>query len=682
MGRRKIEIQRISDDRNRAVTFIKRKAGLFKKAHELSVLCQVDIAVIILGSNNTFYEFSSVDTNDLIEHYQNNKNLLHEVKDPSDYGDFHKSASVNINQGLLKSSVVTKSSESNATAIKRTENGDDDENDEGEEEDHVSLKKGPNINLNIRASDKDVPGTHLRLLSPTALISKMDSNDRNKRHHENALPPLQRIKRLKPDPLQIDNIPTQQQQQQQQQQHKSQQGIPRPYHNNMYNLNQPSSSSSSPSTMDFPKLPSFQNSSFNTRPPPLSISPDKFNKPYTSTTVRTPRHDHKLSNINTDNSTYTQSPPNSLEDSIQQTVKARRKLSARPVLRVRIPNNNFSSNSAIQSEPSSASSASTSANGSSMGSSQIMKENRTSRSSKASPLLGPAPGPLTLQKGINGRVVIKLPDANTPSNTNSNNNNGNNSTSNNDNKTNRNNNNNINSNTNTNNNHQNHHHPYSFGNGSSPLFSATQPYIATPLQPSNIPGGPFQQNTSSFLAQRQAQQYQQLSFKKQSQTVPLNTALTGRPPPNFSGSEHSNGPPTGSLPSKFVHDLMSNSPNVSSIPMFSDWAMGPNSAKPGNTHGAGTFSQVQTTTNSSGSSNNNYYNNAEEVPVSGADIPEQNNNGDANNHPNPNTYDAAASSYNGNTGLTPYINTAQTPLGTKFFNFSTDISGEKNSNKI
>lgn len=90
MGRRKIEIQRISDDRNRAVTFIKRKAGLFKKAHELSVLCQVDIAVIILGSNNTFYEFSSVDTNDLIYHYQNDKNLLHEVKDPSDYGDFHK----------------------------------------------------------------------------------------------------------------------------------------------------------------------------------------------------------------------------------------------------------------------------------------------------------------------------------------------------------------------------------------------------------------------------------------------------------------------------------------------------------------------------------------------------------------------------------------------------------------
>lgn len=86
MGRRKIEIEPITDERNRTVTFIKRKAGLFKKAHELAVLCQVDVALIILGHNNTFYEFSSVDTNDLLDHYQNDKSLLHDIKDPSFYG--------------------------------------------------------------------------------------------------------------------------------------------------------------------------------------------------------------------------------------------------------------------------------------------------------------------------------------------------------------------------------------------------------------------------------------------------------------------------------------------------------------------------------------------------------------------------------------------------------------------
>ena len=137
---------------------------------------------------------------------------------------------------------------------------------------------------------------------------------------------------------------------------------------------------------------------------------------------------------------------------------------------------------------------------------------------------------------------------------------------------------------------------------------------------------------------------------------------------------------------------MSNSPNVSSMPMFSDWAMGPNSARPihavpGNTNSASSFPPIPTNmtsnpNNNNPNSNNNYYNNAEEVPASGAAMPDRSSDGDISNHPNPNTYDVAASSYNGNTGLTPYINTTQTPLGTKFFNFSTDISGEKNSSKI
>ncbi|KAH8831423.1 hypothetical protein DL96DRAFT_1587739 [Flagelloscypha sp. PMI_526] len=43
MGRRKIEIREIQNDRNRSVTFLKRKHGLFKKAFEISVLCRVQV---------------------------------------------------------------------------------------------------------------------------------------------------------------------------------------------------------------------------------------------------------------------------------------------------------------------------------------------------------------------------------------------------------------------------------------------------------------------------------------------------------------------------------------------------------------------------------------------------------------------------------------------------------------
>jgi hypothetical protein len=50
-------------------TFLKRKGGLFKKAHELSVLCSVDVAVIIFGHNKKLYEFSSGDIGETLTRY-------------------------------------------------------------------------------------------------------------------------------------------------------------------------------------------------------------------------------------------------------------------------------------------------------------------------------------------------------------------------------------------------------------------------------------------------------------------------------------------------------------------------------------------------------------------------------------------------------------------------------------
>ncbi|KAM4067291.1 SRF-type transcription factor [Hirsutella rhossiliensis] len=84
MGRRKIEIKAIKDDRNRSVTFLKRKGGLFKKAHELSVLCSVDVAVFIFGNNKKLYEYSSSDMRDLIHRYQLH-GAINEHKGPADF---------------------------------------------------------------------------------------------------------------------------------------------------------------------------------------------------------------------------------------------------------------------------------------------------------------------------------------------------------------------------------------------------------------------------------------------------------------------------------------------------------------------------------------------------------------------------------------------------------------------
>ncbi|KAG9521587.1 hypothetical protein KCV07_g3548, partial [Aureobasidium melanogenum] len=84
MGRRKIEIRPIKDDRNRSVTFLKRKGGLFKKAYELSVLCSVDVAVIIFGNNKKLYEFSSGDIHETVARFQYYGGA-HEHKGPADF---------------------------------------------------------------------------------------------------------------------------------------------------------------------------------------------------------------------------------------------------------------------------------------------------------------------------------------------------------------------------------------------------------------------------------------------------------------------------------------------------------------------------------------------------------------------------------------------------------------------
>ncbi|KAJ5119724.1 hypothetical protein N7448_010393 [Penicillium atrosanguineum] len=84
MGRRKIEIKAIKDDRNRSVTFLKRKGGLFKKAHELAVLCSVDVAVIIFGHNKKLYEYSSCDMPEALGRYHY-FGSPHEHKGPGDF---------------------------------------------------------------------------------------------------------------------------------------------------------------------------------------------------------------------------------------------------------------------------------------------------------------------------------------------------------------------------------------------------------------------------------------------------------------------------------------------------------------------------------------------------------------------------------------------------------------------
>ncbi|KAI9110173.1 hypothetical protein K1719_019214 [Acacia pycnantha] len=70
MGRGRVELKMIENKINRQVTFSKRRNGLMKKAYELSVLCDAEVALIIFSSRGKQYEFGSAGITKTLERYQ------------------------------------------------------------------------------------------------------------------------------------------------------------------------------------------------------------------------------------------------------------------------------------------------------------------------------------------------------------------------------------------------------------------------------------------------------------------------------------------------------------------------------------------------------------------------------------------------------------------------------------
>ncbi|KAG6516921.1 hypothetical protein ZIOFF_020296 [Zingiber officinale] len=59
MVRGKTEMRRIENAASRQVTFSKRRNGLIKKAYEISILCDAEVALIVFSSRGRRYEFAS-----------------------------------------------------------------------------------------------------------------------------------------------------------------------------------------------------------------------------------------------------------------------------------------------------------------------------------------------------------------------------------------------------------------------------------------------------------------------------------------------------------------------------------------------------------------------------------------------------------------------------------------------
>ncbi|XP_012845116.1 PREDICTED: MADS-box protein JOINTLESS-like [Erythranthe guttata] len=83
MAREKIKIKKIENVAARQVTFSKRRRGLFKKAEELSILCDADVGLIIFSSTGKLFEYSSTSMKEIVERHNLHSKNLDKLEQPS-----------------------------------------------------------------------------------------------------------------------------------------------------------------------------------------------------------------------------------------------------------------------------------------------------------------------------------------------------------------------------------------------------------------------------------------------------------------------------------------------------------------------------------------------------------------------------------------------------------------------
>ncbi|KAL3005863.1 hypothetical protein AAZX31_08G244800 [Glycine max] len=71
MGRGRVQLKRIENKTSQQVTFSKRRSGLLKKANEISVLCDAQVALIMFSTKGKLFEYSSERSmEDVLERYE------------------------------------------------------------------------------------------------------------------------------------------------------------------------------------------------------------------------------------------------------------------------------------------------------------------------------------------------------------------------------------------------------------------------------------------------------------------------------------------------------------------------------------------------------------------------------------------------------------------------------------
>ncbi|CAL4937952.1 unnamed protein product [Urochloa decumbens] len=81
--RERIAIRRIENLAARQVTFSKRRRGLFKKAEELSILCDAEVGLVVFSATGKLFHFASTSMKQIIDRYDSHSKTLQKSEAPS-----------------------------------------------------------------------------------------------------------------------------------------------------------------------------------------------------------------------------------------------------------------------------------------------------------------------------------------------------------------------------------------------------------------------------------------------------------------------------------------------------------------------------------------------------------------------------------------------------------------------
>ncbi|KAM0920837.1 hypothetical protein ACQ4PT_007255 [Festuca glaucescens] len=81
--RERISIRKIENLAARQVTFSKRRRGLFKKAEELSILCDAEVGLAVFSATGKLFNFASSSMNQIIDRYNSHSKTLQRADEPS-----------------------------------------------------------------------------------------------------------------------------------------------------------------------------------------------------------------------------------------------------------------------------------------------------------------------------------------------------------------------------------------------------------------------------------------------------------------------------------------------------------------------------------------------------------------------------------------------------------------------